>query len=455
MPLQVASLDYDDGSGIAPNKLRSRAMVKPILKKLNSHTNSDRGSLDYDRSWDDQISPLGFPSLDYSYITSGQPAPYNSSTSGGSGSEPSRSRDVSFSFSSNEYPTVRSRNKYAHQRSPSGNSHASAATSSTNGRNGSFVHPFQQTPRTATPPLSYANSVASLDVGNVTREYASLDEERGTERRVYSSASTGKPMYATSSLGRSSLSEQRSASVSEGPQAMKHPLALRSSSTCVPRRTHSIHSAGRSRTDLQPGSTPSSNESHLSSTAPLSSASPIVSASTPPSSASPMSPLRTSLDLSGFRLRSRSELDAATQQEQVREARRKFEAKEKAKEEKYARQQLRKKERASNKDSRRHSRLRKDSAGGASVSSNGDIVPAVPRKSTSSNVVRRSGSREKMQFASHDYDAVVTDEEPTNAIEDVQFQTPKRRKTAKRATTGAWTAFMLWFRVRMLKVGRR
>ncbi|CEJ89140.1 hypothetical protein VHEMI05001 [[Torrubiella] hemipterigena] len=405
MPLQVASLDYDDGSGIAPNKLRSRAMVKPILKKLNSHTNSDRGSLDYDRSWDDQISPLGFPSLDYSYITTGQPAPYNSS-GGGSGSEPSRSRDVSFSFSSNEYPTVRSRNKYAHQRSPSGNSHASAATSSTNGRNGSFVHPFQQTPRTATPPLSYANSVASLDTGNVTREYASLDEERGTERRVYSSASTSKPMYATSSLGRSSLSEQRSASVSEGPQTMKHPLALRSSST-------------------------------------------------PPSSASPMSPLRTSLDLSGFRLRSRSELDAATQQEQVREARRKFEAKERAKEEKYARQQLRKKERASNKDSRRHSRLRKDSAGGASVSSNGDIVPAVSRKSTSSNVIRRSGSREKMQFASHDYDAVVTDDEPTNAIEDVQFQTPKRRKTAKRATTGAWTAFMLWFRVRMLKVGRR
>lgn len=443
--MQVASLDYDDGSGIAAGKLRSRAMVKPILKKLNSHTNSDRGSLDYDRGWEEQVSPLGFPSLDYSSVMTGQPGQYTSSTEG------SRSRDVSFSLSASEYAATRGR-KYSHMRSPSGNSHVSNATSAS-GRNGSFVHPFQQTPRTATPPLSYANSIVSLETNSVARDYsAANDDESTVDRRVYSSASMQRPTYATSTVGRSSLSEvQRSSSMTEAPSALKH-AGSRSSATGRPFRTvHNTIGTNNSRTDLA-SSMPSSTDSPLSLTAPMSSASPLMASSTPPSSASPMSPLRASLDLGGFRLRSRSEVDAVTEQEQVREARRKFEAREKAKEEKYAKLQQRKRDRADN----RHSRLRKGSLGATSLSSTAESVPALTRKSTS-NIERRSTSREKLEkleLNSKGYDAVAAGDSPAG-IDDVQFQTPKRRRTAKKATTGVWTAFMLWFRTRLLKLGRR
>jgi hypothetical protein len=64
-----------------------------------------------------------------------------------------------------------------------------------------------------------------------------------------------------------------------------------------------------------------------------------------------MSPLRTSLDLSGFpRLRSRSEVDTSLRAEKLRVARRKFEERERVKEEKYDREMIRKRERRDTKE---------------------------------------------------------------------------------------------------------
>jgi hypothetical protein len=166
--------------------------------------------------------------------------------------------------------------------------------------------------------------------------------------------------------------------------------------------------------------------------------------------------------MTGFRLRSRSELDAATRQEQVRQARRKFEEKEKVKEEKYAREQVRKREKADNKEAQRFERAQAQMRSRTSLS-NGlasgrnststDARPSGSRKSTSNS--RIDAAAEKMDFASRGYDTVPQGQTPHARADDVHFQHIKKSNTAKRKTTGAWTAFVLWLRTRLLKMGRR
>ncbi|CCF31732.1 hypothetical protein CH063_16084, partial [Colletotrichum higginsianum] len=133
------------------SKSRSKPVVKPILKKL-SH--SEKNSLDLDRGWDEQQTSFGH--------YGGSLGREREGSFGG--------RDVSFSISATELSHSSSigngRSKFSHARSTSGTSHISVATSGSGHRNGSFVHPFQQTPRTSTPPLSYANSLASIEQGN-------------------------------------------------------------------------------------------------------------------------------------------------------------------------------------------------------------------------------------------------------------------------------------------------
>ena len=170
-----------------------------------------------------------------------------------------------------------------------------------------------------------------------------------------------------------------------------------------------------------------------------------------------MSPLRSSLDMSGFRLRSRSSLDTATRQEQVRQARRKFEEKERVKEEKYVREQIRKRERADTKEAQRHMRMG-SSSGVASgrTSSSTDIRPTPSRKSTTTAGSRAGGGSGEMEEVVVSYDSVPSEERSQAKADEVQFASaPRRNKTAKRKTTGAWTAFVLWLRTRLLKLGRR
>lgn len=441
-------------------KVRSRAIVKPILKKLNSHSNSDRGSLDLDPApaWDDQPSPLGY-STNLEYTSAfGDNAPALSPLSSSfapSGSDGYRSvRDVSFS-SSVEYPSWRGgRGKYSHGRSTSGTSHTSSVATTVSGRNGSFVHPFQQTPRTATPPLSYANSVTSIDTAvPIGRDYAAaIDEYDGSVsplsyNKPYQTSSLTRtvnrpsppPPYTHSLFQRPSLtSSQRSSSMSEGKQTPRQPAA-RSNSGSVVHLTHA--STSMSGPDLTPSSLSSAFDTPLSSTAPLSST-PLTALS---SSSPYTSMLSASADMNSGYLGPDNEIDTVTRQEHIREARRKFEEKERAKEEKYARQQLRKRERAeAHKCERPHAKIRKNSS----------------KKSTATRGSSTTGSQspletasEKTEFDATGYDSVPTGQTPARADE-VQFQRPKRRKSAKHKTTGVWTAFVLWFRTRLLKMGR-
>ena len=168
-----------------------------------------------------------------------------------------------------------------------------------------------------------------------------------------------------------------------------------------------------------------------------------------------MSPLRNSLDMNNFRIRSRSDVDTATRQEQVRAARRKFEEKERVKDEKYAREQVRKRERADTKEAQRHERAqsRKGSLNTVGRTSSSDVRPAASRKSTghSRNLSEKNSG---VEWSGHEpEDASV--QSPGRAGE-VHFEPNKRsRTTAKRKTNGAWTSFVLWLRTRLLKLGRR
>ncbi|QPG96161.1 hypothetical protein C2857_003384 [Epichloe festucae Fl1] len=461
------------------SKSRGRTVVKPILKKLHSHSDRE-SSLDLDRGWDDQPSPsfagpdFGTYDSDGSYHYS---APAFANTRSG--------RDVIFSLSATDIAGVGghgagalaagregARSKYSHVRSTSGNSHTSSIATTTSGRNGStFVHPFQQTPYTSTPPLSYANSRASFENG-ITTGYSSTitedDDDIDPYPSLHSTSTTPRPALYQSAYfqhpnhRRPSLASQRTSSISDGNQTARISATRSSSAQVRPLGTASVN---QSKSELNPSTVSSETAgSPLSSTAPLGTAAIILSSlqtNLTSSPASPMSPLRNSLDMGGFRMRSRSEVDMSTHQEQVREARRKFEAKERAKEEKYAREQHRKQERAENREAHRmektHSRLRKGSGGNGSVSSSTmssgtDIRITTSRKQDA--VFDRA--QEKIDFSTHGYNSTHDGQSAPTRADKVHFTSPlKRTKTAKRKTAGVWTAFVLWFRTRLLKLGRR
>ncbi|OAA81224.1 hypothetical protein LEL_00769 [Akanthomyces lecanii RCEF 1005] len=433
------------------SKIRGRTIVKPILKKLNSHSTSERGSFDLDHAWDDQPSPLSCPSGEYESVYSdGTPAltpgAYDVSAAGAHG-DAWRPRDVSFSTSASvEHPTWRSKSKYSHMRSTSGTSHTSSIATNVSARNGTFVHPFQQTPRTATPSLSYANSIASLDISApVSREYASITEDdslisptTATNLPPRAASLTKPASFPTPPPPYSSNSRFRGPSLDES-----HPSLTLSEGTQTPGQIPTSRSNSVTTAMYMPEY--AAQESALSATAPLQMApiSASMSSSGTPTSPSPLSPLRNSLDISGFRLRARSEVDTRTHQEQVREARRKFQEKEKAKEEKYARQQLRRRERDA--QTRVGAKIRKSTTSSTSTA-----------KSTaaSSRHATDEYSHEKPDFANTGaYDFATAGQSPARADE-VQFQRPQRRKTAKHKTNGVWTAFMLWLRTRLLRMGK-
>jgi hypothetical protein len=486
-------------SGGKISKSRGRTVVKPILKKLHSHHSDRESSLDLDRGWDDQPSP-GFaagPDFGSTYDSDGSSHhyqyqhQYHSSQGGGTGmgtTTAARSaRDVSFTLpaAADMAASVlgggpRSlNNKYSHVRSTSGNSHTSSIATTTSGRNGgTFIHPFQQTPHTSTPPLlSYANSRASFDNGMATGYSPTItedDDDVDPYSSFHSTSTAPRPAVYQSAFHqhpnhrRPSMASQRTSSLSDATQTVRNPAARSNSGSTRPLPPPSLN---QSKSELNPSSL-----SSLAADSPLSSTTPMVTATTTLSSiqttnasssspsATPLSPLRSSLDMGGFRLRSRSEVDTSTHQEQVREARRKFEAKERAKEEKYAREQLRKQERAeskvAHKQEKSHSRLRKGSSGHGSVSSSTMSSGTDLRISSSS---RKHGpglglgyAQEKVDFSLPDHEIPLAGGQtaPSRADE-VQFKSPKRSKTAKRKTMGVWTAFMLWLRTRLLKMGRQ
>ena len=480
-----------------------RTAVKPILKKLHSHSHSEHNSLDLERSWWETTNttpPVGLGAFDYSAANSssgineddltttsslyrsdhstnalgftlGDASSGAAATAGGGGSSSRTPRDVSFTFSPDMVNTTSSastpsRGRLTHGRSHSGASHVSVA-SSTSGRNGSFVHPFQQTPMASTPPLSYANSLVSLDNA---RDYSpTINEDDGdvdplsavppttTSRTFHPHTSPLLSQSISQSQSqsphfhhtyRASFANKRTVSMSDVTQAPRI-LSRRSNSNQIP--STSYGASDLSSRDLQrmPADLPLPSPTTASPSPEI--------APTPPSSSfsQHISPLRTSLEKGAFRIRSRSEVDTMTRQEQVREARRKFEEKEKAKEEKYAREQERKLERP-------QCQGRKGSlpiVGGRSSSST-DPRPSTSRKSTGTSgqaaaaAAAAAEEAEKSNLTSLDYDRTTAGQAPEPRAEGVRFNTPKR-KAAKRKTRSAWISFMIRLRTWLLNLGRK
>ncbi|KAI1464385.1 uncharacterized protein F4812DRAFT_452984 [Daldinia caldariorum] len=479
------------------SKSRAKNAVKPILKKLSSQ--SEKSSLDLDRTWTDQ---------DEQYQSR------ESWIGGGGGGAKGKGVTVVYEESTKElnYTLEEAGAKpYNHARSISGASRVSIATSSNSGprhqTNGPFVHPFQQTPRTSTPPLSYANSQTSFfditededdedddnanSTGSGRSASNSIDASHSHRNSLHIQMNSHSHSQPTLGIRRPSLaSTQRTSSFTEVKNAKssvsytsQHPPSLRINtsrtvlaSQALPSHLPRVPSQSDFRLDLIKDS-------------PISSSNPTSNHVASPASSTPMSPLRSSFDASGFpRLRAKSDLDTATRAEHLREARRKFELREKAKEEKYAREEIKRRERADNKralEKEKHAAaMHKEQMAVKARLEAAELEEAIARgkhhrkfSATSSNrpslaISRTSMSRpstsrknvpsplgEPEVFASSNYDNMDTRSPPTfgneaGGAQSVPFQPTRRRNTAKRRTQSTWTMFILWLRTKLLRVSR-
>lgn len=343
--LDMTSFGPSIGSTNKITKARGK-VVKPILKKL-SH--SEKNSLDLDRGWDEQqVEQLENSEWDGGYGYSGQ------------------ARDVSFGLSGGFGPGEGGgvvatgpggfRAKLQHGRS------GSQTSSGSGHRGGAFVHPFAQTPRTSTPPLSYANSLASFDNGrDCSPTITENEDDDGFDTAAYSHShaftnsqqhNPASTITSQTNLPRPSFHSQRTASFQDTPPTK--PASLRINTGRSTTATAGSRFAHASHGDVHIGH---SLGLGVSGTLDSPTSSLCGATGTPQQpAASQMSPLRTSLELAaaGFpRLRSRSEVDTAARAENIRAARRKFEERERVKEEKYDREMIRKRERRDTKQAAR------------------------------------------------------------------------------------------------------
>ncbi|KAH6657179.1 hypothetical protein BKA67DRAFT_532406 [Truncatella angustata] len=429
-------------------------VVKPILKKLSQ---SEKSSIDLDRSWEEQDEQ------------------YRSDVWGGSSFYESgalrsgSSKDVSFAYTEASGGGGR---RYHHSRSISGNSHISVATSASGSglaiRNGTtFVHPFQQMPlRTATPPLTmpYANSLASFadrdysptitedddsyDVDPISSHISLSLHNHSNSNSNSNGNNTHNSSHNQSSNTHSQQHQHHSPTANSNPQACSQPTLISPSSqpqrpSLASQRTSSYSDSTKSHAHSHAHSTPNSHAhaplrvntgmrsmsttpatssrlAHVSSQSELnlyldedSSGStnvptskqrknPVASPTSPVASMSPFS--RTSFEAVGFpRLRAKSDLDTATRAEHLREARRKIQAKQQAKEERYARQEIKQRERADNKRAqeaeRRAAAMRKEADTARRLEEIAALAEAMPpnskhnRKPSSTSSGRPSMSR--------------------------------------------------------------
>ncbi|KAI1772079.1 hypothetical protein F4818DRAFT_444703 [Hypoxylon cercidicola] len=462
------------------NKARARTAVKPILKKLASP--QEKSSLDLDRGWAEQDEPYrsrdGWGAI------------------GGGGFYEQPGKDASLAFEA-----VGPR-RYNHSRSISGTSHISVATSSSSGPRhpvgAPFVHPFQQTPRTSTPPLSYANSQTSfVDITENDDSGHNLDKHSPSNGLHIHPVNVNPHSHSQPSLSvcRPSLaSSQRTSSFSDVNNAhptsphTTHPPPLRINTT----RSVSATPVQSSRL----ANVASQSDLHLDSFLDSMLESPISPSMSP---SNPPSTMRTSFDTFP-RLRAKSDLDTATRAEHLREARRKFELREKAKEEKYAREEIKRRERADNKraleiekQEKHAAALHKEMMAAKARAESSEIREAMARgkhnrkfSSTSSGrpslaISRTSMSRpgtsrknapsplaeggaeeglaEPEKFASSNYDSLDARSPPAfgheaGGAQDVVFKSPKRKNTAKKKTQSTWTMFILWLRTKLLRASK-
>lgn len=433
-------------------RLRGRTVVKPILEKL--HAFADRASLDLDRGWDDQPSPWFSLTdcIDRHGITG---ADLNHRS-------PRLTTESISLFPPGYRTSLAPQVGISHARSTSDASHHSVATTNSTCRNGPFVHPFQQTPQLSTPLISYSGQRGSLDNPDSTtscRRSPAIterdDEEEDHGASNYILFSTPKPSVSSirqlPSHLRPSLAGQRT--VSEGGQALR-PGAVRYGPESNP------VSSSLNRIDLRLAtaaavSAPFPTESAQVGTPPLAPAVPAGQSCSSFSGSLP--PLRSSLDMGSFRLRSRSEVDTVTRKELVREARRRFEAKERAKDEKYEREQMRKRDRAGSREAQRQEReqVRNRKESQVSLSSGSISAAATPRLSSLRRCAGTSRSASICEKRSTSYFDPESPPPDQNATSSIRFSSAKRAKAMKHRTMAVWTAFILWLRTRILKLRRR
>lgn len=432
---------------------RGGNMVKPILKKLAS---SPKNSLDLDRGWEEQpvdfggyggnssTNDLGRPSRSRSVrdVSFKYPSPWEPSggvgigigISGagaglGAGSGAAATSSAVHVGAGGLEPTSpllggingvttsssarglgRPGGRYNHVRSASGASHVSIATNGSCHRPGaSFVHPFQQTPRTNTPPLIYAHSFTSFEREHSTlpaREYSPTiitendDDDAGDFLGSanpsssplllsHSAASAGSHhlhhkalsnshshSQSATNLRRPSIASQRTSSMSDihghhhssslganTTTTNSHPPSLRlntstsatTTTTSNPTNTNppiiprSVPSASSKLSHVPLSTSISHSNSDLTlTTTPSDSPRPSLHLSSPGTSTTTTATTMSPLRTSiegAFRLRSRSEVDTGVSRIDIREARRQFEEDERIKTEKYEAEQRRKQER--------------------------------------------------------------------------------------------------------------
>ncbi|KAG4429738.1 hypothetical protein IFR05_014780 [Cadophora sp. M221] len=369
--------------------------VKPILRKL---TQSEKNSLDLDRSAAEQDG-LG---IEYGYGSG-----YGNGSGSGPGAASRSSHDVQL------------RRGY-HHRSTSGTSQFSNATTGSGHRTGSFVHPFQQTPRPYTPPpiaasASYQNSLRESELDNSP----ALTEDEDQNQLRSPSQSQIHPFRSPSNLS-THTSPPSITGISSSPN-ISHPQPLL--------RLQTNKQASSSKLALATSHTSLHNTTLSSEIA------------SPSDTMSPASAIRNSLD-KGFRIRSRSEVDTHVRSETIQEARRKFQEKEQAKEEKAAREEIKALEKRQQKEARQ--------------------VERGHRRSSASNDTRSKRSKsdltmqEKDVFVGRDYNSVLQQQTPTfSGVGEEQLYQPRRSGTAKLKTHSAWTKFVMWLRTRFIRMSKK
>ncbi|ROV93415.1 hypothetical protein VMCG_08414 [Cytospora schulzeri] len=475
-------------------------IVTPILKKVIPQ--SPKNSLDLDRGWDDQTADFGCggiyeserPSMSPSArdvtfpVTPWEPSGYSSGVVGGGGSgrvTPVGGIESTTAATATVAPRSSinlHRGRFQHARSSSGHSHASITTTSgsCHRHGGSFVHPFQQMPRTNTPPVTYANSFTSFERENIPRDYSPTvitENEDDEHLDLHSSTSlTHQPpsahlhrvqpsnSHSTVSLRRPSFASQRTSSLTDlnnNVNVVSAPLRVNTAPICRSHPAPPPTSTPRATTHGSLNTSFSQSDLQLDSSNPADSPRPSLTLASPSTSvaAAPMSPIRNSLE-GAFRLRSRSEIDTGARREDIREARRKFEEKERMKQEKYESDQRKKMERKDSKLEKTNSII-----GRPSFSRKRTPPRTASRQAAKSvEILRPDTIDEKVHhqrpgsaFMSSNYESTEGGEVPSFGpdVTDVRFETPKRANGAKRKTQSYWTSFMLWLRTRLLKMGRR
>jgi hypothetical protein len=362
--------DMASYSGPSSSSKPKSSKLKPVLRKF---TQSEKNSLDLNRPAIEQ--GLGLYGSEY-----------------GTGSR--SVHDVTFQSPRRGY----------HNRSTSGTSQFSTTTTGSGHRAGSFVHPFQQTPRPYTPPLgpSYTGSFMGSDFSRDSPVFAEDDDQS----RHY------LPMRNASSLSNNSTTLNASAA--------QPSLRIQTK----PSSSRLVH--GTSQTNIQSSLTDLSSD--------------IIS---PADTMSPASAIRSSMDR-GYRIRSNSQVDTRSRTESIREARRKFEEKELAKEQKAHLAEAKAIE-------RQNLREAKQMEKGQRKSSFSDTATR-SKRSKSDLTAQEKGDT----FLGRDYNSVPILSPPVTTEDN--FEPPKRSRTGasttKKKTQSAWTQFMLWLRTRFLRISK-